>query len=153
MNDELPVQDIFDAVQSFVLTTGFCDSVNTSEPLNPPGTGVICGIWVNKIGPTESSGLDKVSIRLELNVRLYTSLITIPSDIIDPNMLKACSGLMNAFVNDFDLTGLARQIDIFGNYGPGMDAQAGYLAQQGGVVNRVMTITLPIIVDDVWVEA
>lgn len=153
MTDNLPVQALFDATVSFVSKLGFCDSVNTSEPLNPPGTGIICGIWVDSIRPCESSGLDSVSVRLVLNVRLYTSLITIPSDVIDPNLLTATSGVMNELANNFDVSALARQIDIFGSYGQPMEAQAGYLAQQGGVVNRVMTITLPIIINDVWAES
>jgi hypothetical protein len=90
---------------------------------------------------------------MDLNVRIYSSLISIPNDAIDPNIVIATSTLFDKFANDFDLGGLARNIDFFGIHGTPMDAQAGYLAQQGGVVNRVMTITLPIIINDVWTES
>jgi hypothetical protein len=149
----LPTQDLFDRIQSLSLATGLFDAVNTAEPKTPPGTGITCGIWVNRILPIDTSGLDTITIRLDFNVRIYSSLVIFPSDIIDPNIVRATSTLMDKFAQDLDLGGLAREIDFFGSYGVPMDAQAGYLAQPGGVVNRVMTITLPIIVNDVWKEA
>jgi hypothetical protein len=43
-------------------------------------------------------------------------------------------------------------VDLLGSAGAPLSAQAGYLNQDGRLF-RVMTLTLPIIVNDVWDQA
>jgi hypothetical protein len=66
-------------------------------------------------------------------------------------MLAAVDDLCGAYCGDFTLGGLVRNVDIFGANGQSLDVRAGYLAQDGAL-QRVMTIWLPCIVNDLWEE-
>jgi hypothetical protein len=80
-----------------------------------------------------------------------------PQDAIDPNMLAAVTTLLNAYTGDFEfedpVSGLptadVRSIDLIGMYGRRMEAQSGYLNISNQMM-RVMTISLPVIVNDLW---
>lgn len=67
-----------------------------------------------------------------------------PYDQIDPAVMNATSAVFAAFSGDFTLGGTVRNVDLMG-----MKAQAGYV-QQDGQTLRVMTITVPIVVNDLW---
>jgi hypothetical protein len=56
---------------------------------------------------------------------------------------------MAAYSGDFELGGNVRNVDLLGQASEGLTAQAGYL-EQDGKLYRVMTINLPLIVNDVW---
>ncbi|NUR03067.1 MAG: hypothetical protein HOY79_43130 [Streptomyces sp.] len=146
----LNISTILDAVQAHALASGYFDSVNGHEPQSPPTSGVTCAVWVEQIGPARgTSGLNSTTSRLALYVRLYTSMAQQPADAIDPNLMTALDALMAAYSGDFTLGGLAREVDLLGAYGDPLSARAGYLAE-GGAEYRVMTITLPLIVNDLW---
>ncbi|MET8987757.1 hypothetical protein ABZW49_20110 [Nonomuraea wenchangensis] len=72
-----------------------------------------------------------------------------PADAIDPAMLAALDALMSAYSGDFDLGGRIRNVDLLGQTGPPLSAQAGYLEQDGNTY-RVFTVTLPLLINDVW---
>jgi hypothetical protein len=146
----LDIRTILDAVESHALASGYFATVNGHEPKSPPVSGITCAVWVEQIGPARGgSGLDSTSSRLALYVRLYSSLMQQPADAIDPDLMTALDTLMAAYSGDFELDGLVRQVDLLGTYGEPLSARAGYLAEAGGEY-RVMTITLPLIVNDLW---
>lgn len=155
--DEAAVQMLFDLIQSKALATGYLDAVNTVEPKAPPGNDVTCAIWADTLRPIRTSGLAATSILVTFNVRLYSNMLQDPQDRIDPNMMTATCALLNAFSNDFELadpqTGQAtvREVDLLGAYGPGLSFQAGYITVSGQL-NRVMTIMLPIIINDAFAQ-
>jgi len=60
--------------------------------------------------------------------------------------------MFGAYCGDFTLGGLVRQVDIRGAHGAGLSARAGYLEQDSAVF-RVFTISVPLIVNDLWKEA
>jgi hypothetical protein len=66
-------------------------------------------------------------------------------------MLAAVDDLCGAYCGDFTLGGLVKDVDIFGMYGQSLDVRAGYL-QQDGALYRVLTISLPVVVNDLWNE-
>lgn len=149
----LAPQGIIDAVVSHALASGRFERVNGHEPRNPPGVGATAAVWVDLIEPARlNSGLNQTTARLVLNVRIYTSTLSEPQDAIDPAVIGAVSTLMAAYSGDFTLGGLVRNVDLLGQAGNPMAAQAGYL-QQDGRLYRVMTISLPLIVNDVWGQA
>lgn len=149
----LDIGGILDAAISHASASGHFDQVNGHEPVQPPASGgLTAGVWVDRVTPVRSSGLDSVTALVVLNVRLYTSAQQLPLDAIDPAIVAAVDALCTAYVGDFTLGGLVRQVDVFGTYGQSLDVRAGYLAQDG-TVQRVMTITLPTIVNDLWEEA
>lgn len=146
------IQSILDVVSSHALSSGLFQAVNTHEPKSAPPNGApLCAMWANDVRPT-SSGLASVSVMVSLNICIYSSFIQQPADMIDPNIVNVVDTLLEAYVGDFTLGGNARSIDVFGAHGEGLYVKAGYLNIDGKIF-RVMTIFLPIIVNDVFTEA
>lgn len=146
----LDITTILNTVQDHALTSGYFTRVNGHEPKSAPDTGLTCAVWVEQIGPARGgSGLAATSTRLALNVRLYTPMLSEPEDAIDPNLMTALDALMAAYSGDFTLGGLVREVDLLGTYGDPLSARAGYLTTSGAEY-RVVTITLPLVVSDLW---
>ena len=148
--DSLP---ILQAAESHAAASGYFERVNRHEPKNAPGNGLTAAIWVQGIRPAaQASGLAKTSAVLVVNVRLYTNMLADPQDLIDPNLVAATDGLMNAYNGDFTLDGLVRNVDLLAQFGEGLSARAGYLEQDRKMF-RVMTINLPLDINDVWTQS
>lgn len=145
-------QQYIDALVSHAQSTGLFVSVNGHQPQNIPDTGTTCGVWVQSMKPVkEASGLATTSISALFNVRLYASAVQQPYDAIDPSIMDATDTLCSAYSGDFALGSLVFEVDLLGQYGPSLSAQAGYI-QQAGVTLRVMTITLPLILTNHWTQ-
>lgn len=149
----LNVKDLVDAVASHAMSLGYFDRVNTHEPKNAPGNGLSCSIWFSDIEAVRGSGLNSTSVRIALNIRIMTSMIAEPQDMIDPNLAEALSVLVQSYHDDLELDNIAgldiRMIDVLGAYGNPLRAQAGYI-EQDKKIYRLFDITLPIIANDVW---
>ncbi|MEC3993998.1 hypothetical protein VSR01_10755 [Actinacidiphila sp. DG2A-62] len=146
----LDVNALLDKAISHAGASGLFEQVNGHEPENPPSSGgLTCAVWVSDLVPIRSSGMRSTSVRLELSVRIYTSAVSEPLDAIDPAVVGAVDVLFAAYIGDFTLGSTVRQVDVFGAYGSPLRARPGYLTVND-VVFRVMTITLPLIVDDLW---
>lgn len=150
----LLVAPILDGLESHALRLGRFERVNSHEPKNAPGHGLTCAIWVQSIGPQPGgSGLSSTTGRLVFNVRIYQNMLSQPVDAIDPLVLEAVAGLMGAYSGDFDLdVAQVRAIDLLGIAGIALSAVAGYV-EIDHKHYRVMTITVPVIVNDVWTQA
>lgn len=143
--------DLLNALISDASATGLFETVNGHQPESVPTSGLTCGIWVQDIKPAPgASGLSETTVDVVFSVRLYTSAVQQPYDAIDPAMIDAVFTLCAAYSGDFTLDGLVMAVDLLGAYGPAMDAQAGYVKQSDGTILRVMTITLPLLVEDLW---
>jgi hypothetical protein len=151
--NEAAINSVFDQVVSLALQLGRFEQVNQHEPKNAPANGITCAVWVDDLVPISRSSLDAISGALILMVRIYTPFQQQPYDMIDPSVITAVSELMGAFAGDFDFGNVAdvRCVDILGGEGSGqkMRAKAGYLEISRNLY-RVMTLTLPIIVNDMW---
>lgn len=147
----LDVQGILDAVVSHASASGWFDRVGTHEPANAPGYGLTAAVWVDRMDTVLSSGLASTTGRLVFNIRLYTSMQQEPADAIDPNMTAAADALFRAYIGDFTLGGLVRQVDVRGQHGIGLETRAGYL-EQDGLLLRVYTLTVPVVINDLWSE-
>lgn len=143
-----------DAAMSHAMATGRFELVNGHEPKNAPSTGgLTAAVWTDRITPVgRASGLDSVTAVVVLSVRLYASALSEPADAIDPDMVAAADDLCRAYTGDFTLGGLVKNVDIFGMYGTSLDVRAGYLTQDGQLY-RVLTISVPCVVNDLWTEA
>lgn len=147
----LNVRTLRDALQSHALASGWFDRVNGEQPKSPPGEGLTCAVWPQRLMPARgASGLDSTTIRLAFTVRLYMNLGNDPGDDIDPYMIDACDDLMGAYSGDFTLDGLVRKIDLLGAYGDPLGFEAGYQRIESGTEFRVIDITVPLIVNDLW---
>ena len=145
-------QALEDAAVSAALTLGLFDKVQGHEPKNAPGHGLTAAVWAQEIRPIQAGGLAATSGRVELATRVYTNMLREPQDAIDPAVLKAADALMAAYSGNFDLDiAGVRCVDLLGMYGDPLSARAGYLNQDGKLY-RVMTVTVPVIVNDLWVQ-
>jgi hypothetical protein len=150
--DAAAVATLFDRVESHAMTLAIFETVNTHEPKVAPGGGLRCAIWVQDIrGVGAASGLSATSGVVTLNIRIYGNFLQQPLDGIDPAMLTATTTLLGAFTGDFELGATVRNIDLLGQFGTPMSAVAGYLTQDSRVY-RVMTINLPIVLNDLWTQ-
>jgi hypothetical protein len=154
--NEAAVLDVFGQVESMCLAIGRFESVNKNEPKSAPSSGITCAVWVDSIKPIRRSGLAATSGALNLRIRLYLPFLQQPYDMIDPSVVVAVSELLGAFTGDYDFSpnsDSVRGVDILGGEGSGelLDARAGYL-EMDKKVYRIMTIRLPIIINDMWTQ-
>lgn len=148
----LAVSDIYAGVVSHARRLGVFNKVLTHEPKAAPGNGLTCSIWLNSLEPVATvSGLAVTSLRLELSIRIYENFKAQPEDEIDKRLLNATSKLMDAYTGDFQLGGTVMDIDLLGAHGEPLRAEGGYL-NQDGVLYRVVVMTLPIIIADVYTQ-
>lgn len=150
-------QALIDDLASHAEASGYFDRVNQHEPKNAPGRGLTCAIWIDAIGPARGlSGLSATTARITFNVRIYSNMLQNPQDMIDPNIMIACDALFEAYSGDFQLGGDAAWIDLLGvisgHARSPLAAQSGYINIDNRVF-RVMTITVPIFVNDAWPQA
>ena len=149
--NDAAVDTLFDKVQSHAMALGIFDAVNTYEPKSAPPV-LACAIWVDTIEPVTSSGLASTSGKVVLNVRLYGSMLQRPYGEIDPKAVKAVNTLIAAYSGDFDFGQTVRNVDLLGQHGHRLMAKAGYIPIDGKLY-RVMTVTLPVIINDMWDQA
>lgn len=144
-------KDVTDRLVSHVMSTKRFNRVNTSE--NREVTkGLTAEVWFQRLSPIgEQSGLATVTVRLEYTVRIRSALPRGNSDQIDPQVLAAVDDLMNRYCNNFTLKGVVKEVDIFGANGEGLESNSGYI-KIDDVDYRVVDITLPLIINDVWEE-
>ena len=84
--------------------------------------------------------------------RIYTPILTQPPDSIDSNMMNALSALVAAYTDGFTLGALVKQIDLLGQYGTPLSAASGY-QDWDNTQYRVITLTIPVVVNDVWIQS
>jgi hypothetical protein len=148
--DEAWLEPIFDAVVSDAQASGYFDRVNKHEPKRKPGKGLTAAVWVQGISPiAAASGLNSTSARVLFMLRIYSNMLKEPQDMIDPELMRAASNLMRRYHDDFDFAGAIRNVDLLGQFGIALEATAGYL-EQDNTMFRIMDITIPCIVNDVW---
>lgn len=142
-----------DVITSHALSTGLFDRVNTHEPKNAPGSGLSGAVWADRILPVPTgSGLASTSALMIVKFRIYTSMISEPQDSIDPMMIDAVDALMTAYSGDYELGGNVRCVDLLGMAGVTLSATAGYL-DISGKIYRVITIDIPLIINDAWSQS
>lgn len=147
------ITGIVDAVVSHAMATGLFERVNTHEPKNAPGNGMRVAVWADTIEPySGGSGLNSTSALINLNVRIYQNMVMEPQDMIDPMMMGAVDTLLTAYSGDFQLGGAVREVDLLGEAGTPLSARAGYVPIDNRMY-RIMTITLPVIVNDAWAQS
>ena len=163
--DGLGIRDILDTIVSYVLASGYFDSVNQYEPAQVPGHGLHSAVWVDSIMPlAKHSGLTLTTTRVEINQCIYSSMEQEPPEDIESVMAEIVDAMIATYSGDIQLGGNVKCIDLLGMAGQPLGAQAGYINTPGyanrtgarnqvGTDVRVMNITIPVIVNDVWAHA
>lgn len=146
----LDVTTIVDRVKSHAAALGIFERTLSHEPKSAPGYGLTFAVWSQKVTPIPArSGLASTSYLVLMNVRMYGPMLQDPMDEIDPNMLRATDSLMADYNGAFTLDGAVTQVDLLGAYGTKLTAEAGYINIDGKLM-RVMTVDLPLVVDDLY---
>jgi len=141
---------ILEALVSHAMSLGIFDRVNKHEPKNAPGRGLTLAFWLGDISPMPgASGLATTTACVVWQARIYTNMLAEPQDGIDLDMLNAIDTLMNEYSGDFELGGTVRDVDLLGQSGFALRAAPGYLDQDNRKF-RVVTIFIPLIVNDAW---
>lgn len=148
----LDIQSIMDNVASHALATGHFDAVLGYVSKQSPTNGITAAIYVEDIRAVRTSSLVNTTIRVELEMQVYSSTYQEPYDSIDTNLVHATDAMFTALIGDFDLGGEARNIDIFGAHGQPLRVRSGYMNLSGKEF-RVFQLLVPIIIDDVWSQA
>lgn len=141
-------QQVIEAVAGHVMQSGWFDRVNQHEPKSAPGNQLTAAVWVQGMRPA-TSGLASTSVRFELSVRLYSSMLAEPQDMIDPNLMAAAWDLWADYSGHFTLGGLVESVDLLGKDGNPLESEAGYIPIDNRLY-RVITITLPVKVNDAF---
>lgn len=147
----LDFQTLLDPVLDHASASGYFEAVNGHEPKKAPATGGLTySAWLDFIGPAVgASGLNSTTALVVINARVYKGMLSEPQDAIDPDMVAAANALFEAYSGDFDFGGQVRNVDLLGRYGQGLSLRAGYLNQDGRLY-RVLTIAIPLVVNDAW---
>jgi hypothetical protein len=148
----LDATGLFNALVSHAQSLGLFDHVNSHEGKNAPGKGLTCDITLGSVGPVPAaSGLAAVSGRVEFRVRIFTTALQQDYDSIDPTVLSAVDALFAAYSGAFTLGGTVRDIDLLGQHGTPLRADAVWVKYADGQY-RAAQITVPIILNDLWTE-
>lgn len=147
-------QDLSTRLTDHARASGLFDRVNEHEPKNKPGRGLTCALWIDRLEPARAkSGLNRTTARVVFKVRIYTNMLQSPQDGIDPSVLDATDKMFEAYSGDFQLGSDDRFIDLMGQtQGAPLQAESGYI-NIDNMTYRVMTITVPVIVNDAWTQA
>ncbi len=144
------VNALFAEVQSACQGLGLFEVVATHEPKSAPQEGLYACVWIDSISPAaRASGLSATSGVVMFNIRIYTSMLSQPYDLIDPALTTAAMAVLGAFTGEFTLGSSVRDIDLLGMYGTPMEARAGYVDIDRKFF-RIYTITLPVVVNDLF---
>lgn len=149
------VTDLFDSIVSVFQRVGYFDRVNSHEPKRKPGHGITAAVWFDRMyGAPEGSGLAATSAICIYTGRIYSNMLREPQDEIDPNMMQAGAAVMRQFNGnyDFGMHPRVRCVDLLGESGVQLLMVGGYL-EQSKAMYRVYDITIPVIVNDVFVQA
>lgn len=150
--DQTAIDTVMSSVTSHALSLGIFRSVNSHEPKVAPGNGLRFAVWVQSLEPiAAASGLSSTSGYLVLQGRVYGNMLQKPEDDVDPRLTTAASTLIGAYTGDFNFGSTIRNVDLLGMYGQRLMAQAGYVTI-GQNMYRVMTITVPLVVNDMWTQ-
>jgi hypothetical protein len=148
----ITAKELTENVASVLLATGLFERVNQYEPKSAPGNGLTAAVWFTSLDPYPGgSGINATTGTYVFTIRLYTSMLSDPQDMIDPNLIDACDTLFDGFSEDYELDSSVRNIDLLGETGNSLSARSKYLDQDGKLF-RIIDITLPLIVNDVWVH-
>jgi hypothetical protein len=148
----LEIQAYIDALASHAMSCGWLEKVNQYEPRSAPNTGLTAAIWFQNIKPFPGgSGLTATSVLMVMTVRIYTSAIKEPAelDMMDPVMVQVTDALITAYSGDFTLDGMIRNVDLLGEAGTPLEAEAGYL-DIDRTKFRVVDITVPLIINNAF---
>ncbi len=143
---------IFNAIESHLLATGLFHRVNTHEPKSAPQDPLVASLtWARTLPVPTGSGLAATTAVTVYLIRIYNNMLSEPQNAIDPTVLAASDAVMGDLSGDFELGGNVRNIDLLGQTGAQLSAQAGYITVDNTMF-RTSDIEVPVIINDAWTQ-
>lgn len=148
------ISSVLDILISDAQLLGIFEHVNQFESTSSPGTGLTAEIvWM--LGPTpmaNRSGLTSTSARVVYGMRIMVPFKNTPKESLDPILTNAVDLYINSLHGELALADAQGSfIDVFGMGGIPIDAQGGYLTLDQ-TTYRVGTVTIPVIMENVWTQ-
>ncbi len=142
---------ITDEFASMAQRTGLFDTVNKHEPKNAPGRGIHCSVFYAGKRPSNRGGLSSTSMVARWVVQVECSMVREPLDDIDTDLCVAADSINAALHGGFTLdVGGVRGVDLLGSDGEPVADEAGYVTRDRDKMYRVIGITVPVIINDVF---
>lgn len=149
------IEELINGVQSDAMAIGHFAGTFGSEPLGAPSVdGLTLAVWVDEMAVLPGRGLASSGMRLAIFVRIYAAAVGLSEyrDDIDPSMMSAAADLFGLVIGGYTVGGFASFVDVKGQYGEPLQAKAGHLTLDKKIF-RVYDTIVPLIVDDLWIEA
>lgn len=148
----LSITAVTNALVSHAQSLGLFEQVNTHEPRGTTTHGLRAAVWVQGVRPAaRRSGVNATSAVVLLQLRIYQAAEMEPRDAIDQRVTDAMDVIIATLTGDFELGGAASELDLLGMYGQPMEVVAGYV-EAGGGLTRIMDLTIPVVVNDAWLQ-
>lgn len=151
----LSSEPIAAAIRSHIAAGGHVGTVFGHEPKSAPVAPgeIAAGVWFQELGPTGSnSSLNATDALVIFMARFYLPMLSEPQDSIDPRSVAAVEDLLGRLDGDFTLGGVCDYVDLLGMTGQSLRCTAGYV-EIDRVLQRVIDVTIPVVVNDVWTQA
>lgn len=129
--------------------SGLFVKVDKQEPRGQPPNGVTLWLLSGPMRPITSSGMNNVSLRWQIDGRVYLPLNYQPAEDIDPVITAAAAKYLEALCGQFTLGGLVRCIDVFGSDGEPLSATPAYV-EQNDKIYRAVTLEIPLLINQQW---
>ena len=137
-------------ISSMLKAMGLFKTVQQVEPKGAPASGLTAAVYLNSIAPAaRASGLAQATGLYVYTIRLYTNMLQEPAEKIDTILAHAVDKVFTVLAGKVDLGTNVRNIDVFGELGTQLKAQAGYV-EVDKIMYRSVDITLPLIISDCW---
>lgn len=148
----LDIDVYLNQLRSHAARLGIFEHVVGHPPLNSPPNGVwVAFEWATPgFKASRSSGLASTSGIVTFTADIGKNVGTEPQNDLDIDVGRAASALINAYSGDFDLGGNVRCVDLLGQESGGLTADPSWAKRDDGSVFRIATVTIPLIVNDVF---
>lgn len=147
----LDIRSLLDNIASLAMATGHFEAVLGYVSKQSSTNGITAALYIEDIRAIRTSGLDNTSVRVEIEMQVYSSTYQAPYEDIDVNLALAIDAMFTSLIGDFDVGGEARNVDIFGAWGQPLRVRSG-LMNLDGKEFRVFQILIPVVIDDCWAQ-
>ena len=143
-------------IQNQVLThcqqIGVFDNVLTEEPDSLQAGTTTASIVLDSIKPDpKTSGLAQTNAIIVFKIGIWQNSTVHPHFGVPQETMLAAETLIESLHTSLTLNNDVMTVDLFGWSSTGLDVQTGYAPFDEGIY-RIVEITVPIIVNDVWTQ-
>lgn len=151
--NQAAINTLISNISSGAKQLGIFQQVLTHDPKSAPQHDMTLAIRVESIKPsTKFSGLNGTAGIVTFGHRIYVNFLSKPEDQIDGKLLNAVSVLINEYSNEFSFGGTVIAVDLLGADSPGLSSNLAYIPDFDHKAFRIATLTVPVIIDNLWTQ-